>query len=258
VRGLQNRGRPGRDQDFASWIAAKFGPGIARHFMLPYNRKFWRFPLSRMTCGWTRSFVPVPSRGRMLLGARGRDGEFPGYNATFWYPSAGRIDVLPRSMAENCGNILYGRRVVRIDVKRRVAPLRRGRVSLRQADFHDAMPELRRRLFRAWAEEEKACVAALKWNSLLIFKFGLSGNRLPPDIGFISGEGIRVFTASAFPPHIFLLRRPGRAGKPLRGVSYPREDPGMNTVRAGGIIGLRQAGGRFRQPRGLARRMSWR
>jgi len=243
VRGLQNRGRPGRDQDFASWIAAKFGPGIARHFMLPYNRKFWRFPLSRMTCGWTRSFVPVPSRGRMLSGARGRDGEFPGYNSTFWYPSAGRIDVLPRSMAENCGNILYGRRVVRIDVKRRVARTAQGEeFPYGRLISTMPMPELGV-VCPGVGREEKACLRRLKWNSLLIFSLGLSGKPSSAEHWIYFPEKEFVFYRVCFPHNFSSSAAPAGQGSLYAEVSYPPgKRPGMKQLGREVLSGLRRAG----------------
>ena len=43
--------------DFESWIGARFGEGVARHFMLPYNRKIWARDLKRMSCEWVRERI---------------------------------------------------------------------------------------------------------------------------------------------------------------------------------------------------------
>ncbi len=243
VRGLQHRGRSGRDQDFASWIAAKFGPGIARHFMLPYNRKFWRYPLSRMTCGWTKSFVPAPSAGRMLSGARGRNGESLGYNARFWYPSAGRIDVLPRSMAETCGNILYGRRVVRIDAKRRVVRTSRGEeFSYRRLISTMPMPDLGSAC-PGMGREEMSCLRRLRWNSLLVFSFGLS-ERPAPSRHWIYFPGKEfVFYRVCFPHNFSPSAAPEGQGSLYAEVSFPPgKRPGGKRLKREILSGLRRAG----------------
>ena len=36
-------------RNFEEWILNRFGPGISKHFMLPYNRKLWARDLKEMT-----------------------------------------------------------------------------------------------------------------------------------------------------------------------------------------------------------------
>ena len=44
-----------RDQafrNFEEWVFAKFGAGVSRHFMIPYNEKVWAHPASAMGSRW--------------------------------------------------------------------------------------------------------------------------------------------------------------------------------------------------------------
>ncbi len=45
-------------EDFGSWIRWRFGEGIARHFMDPYNEKIWKRPLAEITSDWVAGRVP--------------------------------------------------------------------------------------------------------------------------------------------------------------------------------------------------------
>jgi len=42
-------------RNFEDWVIKNFGPGIARHFLLPYNRKIWQADPSEMTPDWAAS-----------------------------------------------------------------------------------------------------------------------------------------------------------------------------------------------------------
>ncbi|MEE2938785.1 MAG: NAD(P)-binding protein, partial [Planctomycetota bacterium] len=45
-------------KDFKNWIQWRFGEGIARHFMDPYNEKIWKRPLEKITSDWVAGRVP--------------------------------------------------------------------------------------------------------------------------------------------------------------------------------------------------------
>lgn len=243
VRGLQNRGRLPRNADFASWVNSRFGAGIARHFMLPYNRKFWRYPLNRMTCAWTSPFVPVPSAGKMLAGARRGIKEPLGYNSSFWYPSAGRIDALPRRMAGICGNVLYGRRVSCIDRERRMV-----RTSGGEEFFYSKListmplPELEDRSPVVEGDVKRA-FRSLRWNSLLILSLGLSEKpRSARHWIYFPGKEF-VFYRVCLPHNFSFSAAPGGQGSLYAEVSYPPgRRPDIKLLKPRILKDLRSAG----------------
>ncbi len=79
---------------FEEWIRARFGEGIARHFMLPYNRKVWAEPLANLDVDWTENRVPVPTLEEVERGASGTLEKEFGYNAQVAYPRVGGIQAL--------------------------------------------------------------------------------------------------------------------------------------------------------------------
>jgi protoporphyrinogen oxidase len=90
----------GRDapDNFGDWINFTFGEGFARHFFAPFNEKFFKTDLKKLTTDWASWSIPRPTLRDVLNGAFGiREREF-GYNAEFYYPRGG-IEELPRALA---------------------------------------------------------------------------------------------------------------------------------------------------------------
>lgn len=119
VRARERRKRPPRGASFHDWVLAAFGPGMARHFFLPYNEKLFCRSLRRITADWTSWSVPRPSLQEVLRGALGMVNTGMGYNASFWYPEAGGIQVLPDALAARAGHIETGRRLVAVRLRER-------------------------------------------------------------------------------------------------------------------------------------------
>jgi len=99
--------------NFGAWIEARFGAGIARHFMRPYNEKLWARDLRRMSCEWVGERIagaqPPTAAGRAPLAADSRVG----------YPAQGGFVEIFRAMAQRAGPIQFRERVVAIDLAER-------------------------------------------------------------------------------------------------------------------------------------------
>ncbi len=88
-------------ENFYDWIQATMGPGIAEHYMVPYNEKIWKYPLEKLNTKWIESRVPSPSVDDIKKGAKNPQPMEYGPNAEFWYPEKEGIQALPESLAEN-------------------------------------------------------------------------------------------------------------------------------------------------------------
>jgi protoporphyrinogen oxidase len=104
---------------FSDWIDASLGPGIAKHFMVPYNEKVAQVPVSELTCEWLGRFVPRPSLDDIRAGAASRRLVETGYNTRFLYPARGGIDLLWQSLAARLPAIETRARVVAVDTANR-------------------------------------------------------------------------------------------------------------------------------------------
>jgi protoporphyrinogen oxidase len=120
---LRNRPEPG---DFRSWCLGRFGEGISRNFLFPYNEKLWKTPLDRLTTRWMGRFVPAPPLLRVVEGAFHRRPSDAGYNAVFHYPDRGGIAVLPRLLARGVPGLFTGVALRRVDLEKRRAVLSTG------------------------------------------------------------------------------------------------------------------------------------
>lgn len=109
---------------FDKWASALFGDGICKHFMYPYNRKLWQYPLDKMTALWCGAFVPRPKPEEVIKGAYFDQGKAFGYNASFLYPEKGGIGALASALAEKTGNISYSTRVLSVDMAKKQAKVR--------------------------------------------------------------------------------------------------------------------------------------
>src|SRR5262249_19875241 len=74
-------------RNFEEWVLAKFGAGVAKHFMVPYNQKVWSAPLSRMGFYWIAERVSVVDWRKALEATVRPQVTDWGPNATFGYPA---------------------------------------------------------------------------------------------------------------------------------------------------------------------------
>jgi protoporphyrinogen oxidase len=105
-----------KNKNFQVWIKYTFGDGIAKHFMLPYNTKFWTLSLQRLTCEWLDGFIPVPSLNEVIEGAIEESQRQFGYNAHFWYPKTGGINQVVLGLASRIKNIHTNCQITNIDL----------------------------------------------------------------------------------------------------------------------------------------------
>jgi protoporphyrinogen oxidase len=100
IEGVVNR-KVFEPTNFEEWIHTTFGDGIAKHYMVPYNRKIWKYDLSRMNIDWIRGRVPSPSVEEMKEGAAGTLSKDYGPNAEFMYPKHDGIGALADKMSKD-------------------------------------------------------------------------------------------------------------------------------------------------------------
>jgi len=107
-------------KNFEEFCLRHFGPGITRHFMLPYNARLWGVEPSEITSAWCQRFVPLPKLEDVIAGAVGLNAQELGYNQRFLYPRLG-IGELPRAMHRRLDTVTLGRAPRRIELGARVA-----------------------------------------------------------------------------------------------------------------------------------------
>ena len=117
-----------RVRNFEELIQGTFGPGIARHFMMPYNFKVWAHPPCMMNKEWIGERVSTPPIERVLGNVvLDREDVSWGPNATFKYPRFGGTGELFERMRPYVEeNLRLCAPVVSVDVEQREVVLADG------------------------------------------------------------------------------------------------------------------------------------
>ena len=106
--------------NFEEWVSAKFGAGVARHFMVPYNLKVWSTPLERMGFYWIADRVSVVDWKKALEAALRPQVTDWGPNATFGYPATRGTVGLWLAVLPHLGDrVRYRKRAVCVDEEKR-------------------------------------------------------------------------------------------------------------------------------------------
>ena len=162
--------------NFLNWVNATFGKGIARHFMVPYNKKFWATSLSRMSCPWSDRFIPQPSLSDIINGFFSESGNRFGYSATFWYPANGGIDQLARGFEKQIGSISKSCCISGIDLKNNEITIKgAGRERFDTLISTMPLPELLK-IANPLPGKVISSLKQLRWNSILNLNLGVEGN----------------------------------------------------------------------------------
>ncbi len=117
LAGLRRAGDGARAPNFDRYIDARFGAGVARHFMRPYNEKLWGPDLSRLATDWTAERIAAPENrgGGAELGVGQR---MPLQGDTMvGYPARGGFGEIFRVLGAQLPNLRFGQRVIGIDLK---------------------------------------------------------------------------------------------------------------------------------------------
>ncbi len=102
--------------DFGAWVCWRFGEGIARHFMDPYNQKIWKRPLSELTSDWVAGRVPDAPIDDVLKASVGIRTEGYTHQSIFYYPKAGGFQAITDGLAKNLGpRLRLGHKVERVE-----------------------------------------------------------------------------------------------------------------------------------------------
>lgn len=111
-----------KSANFAEWIEATFGAGLAEVFMRPYNEKVWAFPPETMNASWVGERVAVTDLSRVLKSlVYNHDDVSWGPNNRFQFPRAGGTGAIWEACAASLPAELlnFSTRVVDINLKER-------------------------------------------------------------------------------------------------------------------------------------------
>jgi protoporphyrinogen oxidase len=147
-------------RNFEHFCLQKFGEGISKHFMIPYNHKLWGVHPREITAEWCSRFVPIPKLDDVVKGAVGDVPPEIGYNVSFLYPEEGGIETMTRALADGIdrsrGRIALGTQPESIDVAARTMVVGGETVRWSAMVASIPMPELIKRMVGVPREVEEA------------------------------------------------------------------------------------------------------
>jgi protoporphyrinogen oxidase len=145
-------------KNFEDFCLKKFGAGISRHFMIPYNQKLWGVHPREITAEWCSRFVPIPKLDDVIKGAVGDVPPEIGYNVSFLYPKQGGIETLTRALVSRLsgGEVALSTPVEKVNLRDRTINIGGDTISWRALVATIPLPELVARLTDAPKEIEEA------------------------------------------------------------------------------------------------------
>ncbi len=127
--GLRRTGSDGPPpRNFEEFIVRKFGPGIAKHFMLPYNRKLWAREVSEISCEWIRERVAAPKGEAEQFSTSDGERKPLQPDTVIGYPATGGFEEIYRSFVPHIPGIELNCEVTEIRPDERLARTADGRV----------------------------------------------------------------------------------------------------------------------------------
>jgi len=114
-------------ENFEDYVIRKFGPGIAGHFMLPYNRKLWARDIKKISCEWTSERVAAPKGENVAFDASDGKRRPLQSDTQVNYPQKGGYEGIYQSFVSRLPGIELNSTVVHIDPHARVATTQDGR-----------------------------------------------------------------------------------------------------------------------------------
>ena len=151
--------------NFKEMLYNKFGAGIADRFLIPYNQKLYATDLGNLDINAMGRFFPHADISQII-----RNFKFPdssSYNDTFTYPGGGAIqyvNALARGVSRE--RIMLNERVIKVDVKNRVAQTNRRTIKYGTLISSAPLPRL---LDCCNIEIDKT---NYMWNKVLVFNLG--------------------------------------------------------------------------------------
>ncbi len=206
--------------NFENWIRKTFGNGIAEHFMLPYNKKFWTVEPSELTCEWLDGFVPVPTLEDTVTGAISDNAKPYGYNSRFWYPVKGGISELANGFLERIRNAHFNKKAVTIDQNRREIVFEDGTIrKFKKLVTTIPLPELAKLLVNL-PHKIKDAFSTLRFTSIFVVNLGIKRDDVSEKHWIYYPEKDLSFYRIGFPTNFSMDIAPSKRTSVYVEISY--------------------------------------
>jgi protoporphyrinogen oxidase len=233
----------GGPKNFHDWVLKTFGAGIAKHFMLPYNEKFWKQDLRTITSDWVSWSIPKPSLDEVVNGALGLTNKGMGYNPRFIYPKTGGIECLPQALSRPVKRVHLNETLESIDPKRRVVRMTSGR-----EEPYDSLvttlplPETFR-LLKDTPDTLRHAASLLRAIGVFNINIGIDRPNVSDQHWIYYPEGQFIFSRVGFPMNFSKAVAPAGTSSMYIEITYqPGQKPNPDEAYARSIADLQRCG----------------
>jgi len=210
---------------FEDWILGTFGEGIAKHFMFPYNNKFWTVHPSQLTCEWIGRYIPITTFEEALNGALNDRVSKIGYNSQFWYPIEGGIMEVPLAFERKIKKVSLSKEAIRIDVAKKEVTFSDGeKVKFDRLISTLPLPEMGR-LIHPLPESLLSAFRKLKYLSIFNLNLGIDRENISDRHWIYFPEEEFIFFRVGFPMNFSPLLIPVGNSSIYAEVSYSKMRP---------------------------------
>lgn len=229
--------------NFHEWVLRTFGSGIANHFMLPYNEKFWKQDLRTITADWVSWSIPKPKLEDVINGALGITNKGMGYNPRFIYPRNGGIDCLPQAFAKPVKQIYLNEAVELINARKKYVRMASGREE-RYDSLITTMPLPETyRILTDTPESMRYSASMLRAIGVFNINIGIDRPNLSNQHWIYFPEGEFVFSRIGFPMNFSdAVAPPGTSSMYIEITYQPGRKPDPEEAYSRSIQGLEKCG----------------
>jgi len=179
IKNLLKKGQFVNSKNLRDWFFNKFGEGIAKKYLIPYNEKIWKYRLDKMGLNWVER-IPSPPIEDIIKSSLGIETEGYEHQLHFYYPRIDGIEAIIRVLESEVmrENIALNYTVKKIRSEDGQWFVSNG---LREKSFNKIVSTMPvQSLVEAIDAPKKVKDAAnaLKYNSLITVMLGIDKNKL--------------------------------------------------------------------------------
>jgi len=214
-----------KSHNFKDWVYNTFGQGIAEHFMIPYNQKFWTVPCEDLSCEWIDRFIPIPTLEETIEGAIAESKRKLGYNAFFWYPIKGGIEEVVLAFVRRIKKINTPCEATKIDIRKKEIVFRdRSKERFNKLITTIPLPEITC-LIEDLPLDVKSAIKDLRYTSVFNLNLGIDRDNLSHKHWIYFPEEEFIFYRVGFPHTLSSHSVPFGKSSLYIEVSYSKEKP---------------------------------
>jgi protoporphyrinogen oxidase len=236
IEGAKNR-ESIEPKNFEEWIYSTFGSGVAKHYMVPYNEKIWKFNLDGMNIDWIAGRVPAPTVEEIVKGAEGKAKKNYGPNAFFLYPRNGGIGSIPTALAKRVRDIRLSSNVIEIKPRDSrsvdivyMKGIERKMIEAKHVLASMPLPEIVKSIKDAPEEVIKAA-EKLVHNSLVCVNVGVDRSQISDKHWLYFPEKEYIFNRISFPMNFSPETTPKGRSSILVEVTYRGKKPDLKETK---------------------------